>query len=282
MTTSESAPSVTAQVGAFYDQLAGAFDAALYGPNVHVGYWDSLEDTTSLPDAADRLTDMMIKRLGVGPGDRVLDIGCGVGGPAVRLAKATGAEVVGINVSVKQVEKANALAESEGVSGKVGFQHGDAMALPFEDASFDAVWMLESVMQMPSRAAAFAEAARVLRPGGRLTLTDNFEREPITEERRPVIEKILQSYLTQPPASFDDYPAVLREAGLRCTEVLDVSENTSKQSTKRLMEAAMKNMAELEAKIGKEMMAKLKPADTESMEMPELGYLIVSAQRLGA
>ncbi|MFC0599870.1 SAM-dependent methyltransferase [Streptomyces palmae] len=279
MTTPEAA-AVTAQVGAFYDQLAAVFDAALYGPNVHVGYWESEEDTTSLPDAADRLTDMMIKRLGVGPGDRVLDIGCGVGGPGVRLAQATGAEVVGVNVSRKQVEKANELAESAGISGKVTFQHGDAMALPFEDASFDAVWMLESVMQMPDRAAAFAEAARVLRPGGRLTLTDNFEREPITEERRPVIEKILKKYLTQSAASFDEYPALLRSAGLRCTEVLDVSAHTTKQSVRRLTEVAMKNFAELEAKVGAEALAKLKPAEGESMEMPELGYIIVTAERV--
>ncbi|MEU5424827.1 methyltransferase domain-containing protein [Streptomyces olivoreticuli] len=279
MTTTDSA-GVTAQVGAFYDQLAGLFDAALYGPNVHVGYWESLEDTTGLADAADRLTDMLIKRLGVGPGDRVLDIGCGVGGPAVRLAAATGAEVVGINVSRKQVEKATELAGSAGVSDKVTFQHGDAMALPFEDASFDAVWLVESVMQMPDRATALAEAARVLRPGGRLTLTDNFEREPITEERRPVIEKILKTYLTQSAASLEAYPALLREAGLRCTEILDVSEQTTKQSAKRLTEHAMKNLAQLEAKAGAEMIAKLKPADGESMEMPELGYLIATARRV--
>ncbi|MGW0882846.1 methyltransferase domain-containing protein [Streptomyces sp. NPDC002671] len=267
------------QVGQFYDQLMGAFDASLYGPNIHVGFWNGQDDTTGLEDAANRLTDMMIERLQVGPGDRVLDIGCGLGGPAIRLAQKTGAEVVGVSVSRKQVDKANELAEAAGVSGKVSFQHGDAMNLPFDDASFSAVWMLESVMQMPDRTAALTEAARVLRPGGRLALTDNYERETISDERRPVIEGILKRYLTQSPASFEAYPSMLREAGLRCAEIIDVSENTTRQSVKRLGEALAKNMEQLAAKVDPEVFAKLKPAEGENLEMPELGYLIVTARR---
>ncbi|WP_432014295.1 methyltransferase domain-containing protein [Streptomyces cucumeris] len=281
MTSSNLTP-VGEQVGQFYDQLMGAFDASLYGPNIHVGFWDNPEDTTGLEGAADRLTDMMIERLQVGPGDRVLDIGCGLGGPAIRLAQKTGAEVVGISVSRKQVEKANELAEAAGVSGKVSFQHGDAMNLPFDDASFSAVWMLESVMQMPDRTAALTEAGRVLRPGGRLALTDNYERETISEERRPVIEGILKRYLTQSPASFEAYPSMLREAGLRCAEIIDVSENTTRQSVKRLSEALAKNMEQLAAKVDPEVFAKLKPAEGENLEMPELGYLIVTARRPAA
>ncbi|WP_369393849.1 cyclopropane-fatty-acyl-phospholipid synthase family protein [Streptomyces sp. CG1] len=267
------------QVGQFYDQLMGAFDASLYGPNIHVGFWNGQDDTTGLEDAANRLTDMMIERLQVGPGDRVLDIGCGLGGPAIRLAQKTGAEVVGVSVSRKQVDKANELAEAAGVSGKVSFQHGDAMNLPFDDASFSAVWMLESVMQMPDRTAALTEAARVLHHGGRLALTDNYERETISDERRPVIEGILKRYLTQSPASFEAYPSMLREAGLRCAEIIDVSENTTRQSVKRLGEALAKNMEQLAAKVEPEVFAKLKPAEGENLEMPELGYLIVTARR---
>ncbi|MFD8203192.1 SAM-dependent methyltransferase [Streptomyces sp. NPDC003470] len=278
MTSSNFTP-VGEQVGQFYDQLMGAFDASLYGPNIHVGFWDSQEDSTGLEEAANRLTDMMIERLQVRPGARVLDIGCGLGGPALRLAQVTGVEVVGVSVSRKQVDKANLLAEEAGLSGKVSFQHGDAMNLPFDDASFDAVWMLESVMQMPDRAAALKEAARVLRPGGRLALTDNYERETISAERRPVIEGILKRYLTQSPASFEAYPTMLREAGLRCAEIVDVSENTTRQSVRRLGEALAENMAELAAKVDPEVFAKLKPAEGENMEMPEVGYLIVTARR---
>ncbi|MER7721840.1 methyltransferase domain-containing protein [Streptomyces flaveolus] len=277
--TSSSFTPVGEQVGQFYDQLMGAFDASLYGPNIHVGFWESQEDSTGLEEAANRLTDMMIERLQVRPGARVLDIGCGLGGPALRLAQVAGVEVVGVSVSSKQVDKANQLAEAAGLSGKVSFQHGDAMNLPFDDASFDAVWMLESVMQMPDRKAALTEAARVLRPGGRLALTDNYERETISAERRPVIEGILKRYLTQSPASFEAYPTMLREAGLRCAEIVDVSENTTRQSVRRLGEALAENMSELAAKVDPEVFAKLKPAEGENMEMPEVGYLIVTARR---
>ncbi|NUT48069.1 MAG: class I SAM-dependent methyltransferase, partial [Saccharothrix sp.] len=76
------------EVVAFYDNALPLI-ARLAGDNVHNGYWYSREDTSTLHEAMDNLTDVVIGRLGVTAGDRVLDVGCGLGAPAMRLARTT-------------------------------------------------------------------------------------------------------------------------------------------------------------------------------------------------
>ncbi|MEU0271447.1 class I SAM-dependent methyltransferase [Streptomyces sp. NPDC006307] len=92
------------QVAAFYDNIS--MIAALSGPNVHVGYWENDEDSSPLGEATDRMTDLVIARLGVSPGDRVLDIGCGLGAPAIRLAKAMDVQVTAIATSPALISEA--------------------------------------------------------------------------------------------------------------------------------------------------------------------------------
>jgi SAM-dependent methyltransferase len=149
----------------FYRAMGSLLQMA-WGDNFHFGYWEGPGDTSSVEEATDRFTDLLVERLRVGPGDRVLDVGCGVGKPAVRLASATGATVLGITVSVEQVEQGNERARAAALSERVSFQYADAMDMPFEDGSFDAVLALESIMHM-DRPTVLREVARVLRPGGR-------------------------------------------------------------------------------------------------------------------
>src|SRR3712207_6490824 len=81
---------------AYYEQAETMY-VSLYGPNFHHGYWPSPGDGgTSYEQALDNLTDQIIDRVGASTGDRVLDVGCGMGGPAIRLARRTGAQVTGI------------------------------------------------------------------------------------------------------------------------------------------------------------------------------------------
>lgn len=111
-----SASPVPEEVGRLYDRYTELVFATL-GQNLHFGYWedpDTVDPDDTLEAATDRFTDQMIGRLRVGPGMRVLDVGCGVGAPSVRLAKATGARVVGITVSREQVKRATELAEPKG------------------------------------------------------------------------------------------------------------------------------------------------------------------------
>jgi len=108
----------------------------------------------------------LASRLAVSSGARVLDCGCGVGGPARNIARFTRAEVTGITLNQFQVDRANALSQQEKVDHLVNVVQGDFMALPFEDDSFDAVYAIEATCHAPDRAKCYAEILRVLKPGG--------------------------------------------------------------------------------------------------------------------
>ena len=112
--------------------------------------------------------DRVVAAVAPQPGERVLDVACGTGGVALRAARA-GAEVVGLDLSAAQLEKARAAASSEGLD--VRFDEGDCQEMPYEEASFDVVVSVFGAIFAASHAAAAAELGRVCRPGGRLALT---------------------------------------------------------------------------------------------------------------
>jgi SAM-dependent methyltransferase len=100
----------------------------------------------------------------------VLDVGCGVGGPARTLAAEFGCDVVGIDVVEEYCRTAELFTERVGLTDGVRFQHGNALDLPFEDGEFDVVWFEHTLPNIEAKGVAFEEAGRVLRPGGTLTL----------------------------------------------------------------------------------------------------------------
>jgi SAM-dependent methyltransferase len=101
---------------------------------------------------------------------RVLDVGCGIGGPARTLASEFGCDVVGIDIVEEYCRAATLFTERVGLADKVRFQHGNALDLPFEDEEFDAVWFEHTLLNIEAKGVAFEEAGRVLRPGGALAL----------------------------------------------------------------------------------------------------------------
>jgi len=105
-------------------------------------------------------------RMGLTAGQRVLDMGCGVGGPARNIARFTGASVTGINNNDYQVSRATAKTAKAGLSDTVSFVKGDFMALPFAPATFDASYAIEATCHAPDRTACFAQVFRALKPGG--------------------------------------------------------------------------------------------------------------------
>jgi sarcosine/dimethylglycine N-methyltransferase len=106
------------------------------------------------------------------PGESVLDVGSGLGGPARLLAAEYGCDVTGIDLSAEFVDVATRLTERAGLSRLAGFQQGDALNLPLADGSFDHAVTLHVAMNIADRPRLYAEIRRVLRPGGRFALYD--------------------------------------------------------------------------------------------------------------
>ncbi|MDX3224891.1 SAM-dependent methyltransferase [Streptomyces sp. ME19-01-6] len=267
-------------VADYYDRLTDVFGEAADG-NLHFGYWPHPHDGSPLGAAADRLTDHLIGKLGDVAGRRVLDVGCGSGKPAVRLALSARAEVVGVTVSPVQVERATALAEREDVADRVRFVCADAMTLPFPDASFDAVWALECMFHMPSPAQVLGEISRVLRPGGRLAVMDVVQREPVTTLDRDAVERGHSMFAVPAHIELAEYPRLILGAGLRLEEMADLGDEIIRPSTEALGRAAAANPAAFAAAFG---------VDTERFEtlMAEwvritaalhLGYVVLTAKR---
>jgi ubiquinone/menaquinone biosynthesis C-methylase UbiE len=103
-------------------------------------------------------------------GERVLDVGCGIGGPARLLAAEFGARVIGVDVTDSFCEAARLLTARCGLAERIEFFRADALALPLADASVDVVWTQHVAMNIADKAALSGELWRVLRPGGRLAL----------------------------------------------------------------------------------------------------------------
>jgi len=139
-----------------------------------------------LRSATAALTSLVFDAARFHPGQRVLDVGCGIGAPACKLASLIDVQVVGISTSPKGVDQANRRATQAGLHHRVRFECRDGMENGLPDGSFDRLFALESSHLMRRRDALLRECARVLRPGGRLAMCDIvLKRElPFAEVRR--------------------------------------------------------------------------------------------------
>ena len=161
---------------AHYDRVTDAWQY-LIGDDLHVGYFkDSNRD---LPRAAQALTRLMVDSAQVGPGSKVLDVGCGTGNPAIYLALNRGCFVTGISTSSVGIGRAKARAADQGAGDKASFVVADGADNGFPDDSFDCVWVMESSHLIALKDALIKECARVLRAGGAIVLCDLMLRKPI-------------------------------------------------------------------------------------------------------
>ena len=211
----------------------GGETGQLWETQVHWGYWANPKTAdgtrADYTDAMEQMNGVLLDAGKVADGQRLLDVGCGFGGTIQQINAAhSGMELTGLNIDPRQLAAAD--AQTDPTHGnEIGWVEGDACQLPFEDDYFDRVLAVECIFHFPSRERFLAEAARVLKPGGYLAVSDFvptmafFAKTPIWLAIRSQIEK---SYGTLGNVPIRSYRSLGRRAGLQ----LDASRNIRKNT----------------------------------------------------
>jgi ubiquinone/menaquinone biosynthesis C-methylase UbiE len=142
------------------------------GKNINGLTIDDLAPVDELHSRRRLATEELASMLAPKPGDRVLDVGSGLGGPARYLAKVWSCRVTGIDLTAEFIATAIELTRRTSLSDRVDFKQGSALDLPFDDGSFDLAWSQNVAMNIADRARYYAEMRRVLKAGGRLAIQD--------------------------------------------------------------------------------------------------------------
>jgi ubiquinone/menaquinone biosynthesis C-methylase UbiE len=156
--------------GGLLDRILAALKEA--GKDIDHLTIDDLAPIDELHSRRRLATQELAAMLAPKPGERLLDIGSGLGGPARYLAEVCSCRVTGIDLTAEFVAVAIDLARRTDLAGQVEFKQGSALDLPFADGSFDLAWSQNVAMNIPDRPRYYAEMRRVLRPGGRLAIQD--------------------------------------------------------------------------------------------------------------
>ncbi|CAO3567770.1 unnamed protein product [Mortierella alpina] len=175
-----------------------------------------------------RYEHYLAARAGIRAGDRVLDIGCGVGGPAREIAHFTGAHITGLNINDYQISRARRCAIVHGLESQQGFVRGDYMNMPLGNNTFDACYAIEATPHASNLRTVYAEAFRVLKPGGvfacyEWVLTDEYD--PANAEHQRIAKGIKLGCSLVNLSTYKDCLDALTSAGFEILEHEDRAVN---------------------------------------------------------
>jgi len=207
--------------------LIRAYRAGYATDDVHLGYWPDGQ-SLSWPDAQAAMTELHLGALDVTDGMTVVDMGCGLGGSLRRLnERQSNCHLFGINIDPRQLEICRDVPPHSG--NKLAWVEANATATGLPNASTDRVLSVEAMFHFPSRAAFFAEAARILRPGGRLVCSDILFDVPQSAEESAWLAVVMQGYAPWPdPAMRAEERSKLADAtGLETLSLTDIGPQTN-------------------------------------------------------
>lgn len=214
--------SVPAAVPAYFDRMIDALRRGEGTRWVHLGHWDAPprpEEATArgaFARAQARLDEVLLGMADLRDGQRVLDVGCGFGASLDAVNRAfSGMRLAGVNIDPRQLELCRTLEARRG--NRIEWHEADACRLPFADASFDRLLCIEAMFHFASRRAFFAEAARVLAPGGVMVASDI-----LLQQHDPAVAEGFAPW----PEADANHGALAAAAGLHCDIVFDATRNT--------------------------------------------------------
>jgi cyclopropane fatty-acyl-phospholipid synthase-like methyltransferase len=225
-----SAGHYNANYGNFQTDLYSQIRSEAFGEDIGQNSWLTSDEQ-----------DRFLEWLDLSSGKRLLDVACGAGGPALRIAAITGCSVVGIDVHEQAVTTASSLAAQRGLTERTEFRSTDATGpLPFPNASFDAITCIDAINHFSERPRIIAEWARLLKPGGQLLFTDPITMTGELTNAEIAVRSSAGFYLFV-PHGYDE--RVIAHCGLTLLVCEDVTANIAKVAEARRTARASRSTA---------------------------------------
>ncbi len=211
------------QIRKFYDASSEVWEK-VWGEHMHHGYYGrgghyKIERRQAQID----LIEELLLWIGVtvdNPPQNIIDVGCGIGGSTIYLAKKFDANATGITLSPVQASRAKERGKEQDLEKRVGFQVANALEMPFADNSFDLVWSLESGEHMPDKTKFLQECYRVLQPGGKIILATWCHRETsvlgaLTPDEIKHLQEIYRVYCLPYVIALSEYQEIAKSCGFQ-------------------------------------------------------------------
>lgn len=234
--------------------LVSPYYYKLWGIHIHHGFWR--HGNESKEKAQEQLIDELVSRGNIQQHAKILDVGCGIGGTTIYLAKKIEAEITGITISDVQVEMANELAQKHNINAKFLVMDGEHITLK---EKFDIVWTIEVISHYYNKENFFSSASKLLKKGGKVVMAVWLKAEQLTtEQEKKYIKPIEYGMLLPGLYTLNDYISYLNKYGFRLLSAEDVSQYTAKTWDITLEIIKNPKLWKLAATGGKELISFLK------------------------
>ena len=212
----------------YYDTTYGNFQTSLYEEIRREAYGEDIGQNGWL--TADE-QNKFINWLGLTAGKTLLDVACGAGGPALRIATRIGCTVTGVDIHEKAISTARFFASQRGLESRTDFRVVDAdKQLPFPEASFDAITCIDAINHLQDRLRVLVDWVRLLKPGGRLLFTNPaVVTGPVTNAEIAV--RSYSGFYLFVPCGYDE--RIIAECGLRLVACEDRTSNMAEIAQRR-------------------------------------------------
>ncbi len=221
-----SCPTVSKSVIKTHYNLSTLFYRLMWGPHIHHGLWS---DHESPKVAQVKLTERLADLGQLKSGQKMIDIGCGMGGSSIHLAKTRQIESTGVTISRVQRVWAASSAGLQGVGGRTRFICADAESVELPAAEADLLWSVECTEHLFDKAAFFKRAVQWIKPGGRIAIAAWLAGSNLqTDQQRDLVYKVCENFFCPSLGTAEDYIKWFTDAGL----VMETHEDWTRRVTR--------------------------------------------------
>lgn len=240
-----SCPTVQKNSIRFHYDLSTFFYRLLWGPHIHHGLWTGDESSSV---AQQQLTETMASLAQIQPGQSILDVGCGMGGSSIHLARTAQCQVTGVTLSPLQRRWASGEAWWRGAAAKTQFLCGDIETIDFPENSFDVLWSIECTEHLFDKPRFFQRATQWLRPGGRVAICAWLAGQRHDAEANQRVYDVCEGFLCPSLGTAADYQEWMTAAGLELETYHDWTDRVARTweiCDRRVRRSGVRSLARL-------------------------------------